>query len=934
MVNRLTFDLIPSQNPPQKVTLTDVDLTQNVLLTIRLNGEELPPETKFSVEAVDNAPPPQQLNTIPFIRFNRAGTYSYRVAVPWVNNTLLERTFTVEVLGRLIIAPTSVVLSASPITFTVEKIVEGDIRIPVPRSQQTWSRQGNPNAPLPVPDPSLPQATIRFLQPGTYSYLIVVPHESTLLQKIFTVTVAEIISEGPLPELEIGPTEVILDDTPVVFIVEKVLPGQRSPVPFSQQTWSSDGGPLPLPNPPSPEATIRFLRAGTYTYRVVVPHNSTTLQKEFTVLVKESVPPLPLVNPPTEVTLPNEASVPFLEQPAVQPSWRQISGPGQAVFGGQWEAGAVPTIRFPEAGVYVLEVTVGNNSQSFSIVVRPVPPNQPPKVNAGLDMIVNLPDAALLRGTVTDDGLPTPPGRVTVLWRHVGGGGQVVFSSPTRTETPAIFSDKGRYILTLTASDGAAEGNDEVIVMVNKTPVIQAIAPGVVVLPDTAIVSGHILDDGLGSPESGTIRSFWAKVSGPGSVTFAEVPSSTPQTSDIVTATFSEAGRYVLRYIVSSGCLTAVQDVTVVACLSPLVKAGSDQSIALNQPITLDGKVETEYWPSSRPLRVEWMKVEGPGQVTFEAQRPRTRATFSEIGIYTLHLTATDGITTASDEVIITVTAPTVIPRVAQDLVALYTFKEGRGATVQDVSGVGSPMPLQITDANCGRAVWLPSGGLMVEEQTNPPRGQVPKSPTIQTNGPATKVIQAVKATNQITVEVWYRPGSDRPIDESKNPIRILSIAARGQKAHENRNFTLQQGQWQIHQANFYHARLRTSNHETNSEDGLKTSATLQREPAAQQNGTTQQRWKLQHIVYTWNANGNGQLYVDGVLQTQKTFTPPKNGWVKNLAEWDDQYLLALSKDPDGTRPGRGEFQLVAIYNRALTAQEVAQNFQAGIPKT
>ncbi|MBD1910497.1 MULTISPECIES: LamG domain-containing protein [unclassified Leptolyngbya] len=935
MVNRLTFDLIPSQNPPPKIELPDVDLTQDVLLTIRLNGEEIPPENKLSIEPVGDAPVPQQINTNPFIRFQRAGTYSYKVSVPWVNDTRLERTFAVTILGRLIVSPTAVVLDGSYTAFTVEKIVEGNTRTLVPSSQQTWTRQGSPDAPLPFPDPSFPQTTIQFLKPGTYTYLIVVPHESTLLQKIVTVTVTDkVVPEGPPPTLEISPTEVFLDGSYATFTVEKVSERGRSLVPPSQQTWSSeDGGPLPFPGTSFPQTTIEFLQPGRYTYRVLVQHDPDPLQTEFAVLVKEEPPAPQLVTPPTEVTLPNEAQVPFLVQPTIQPTWRQVSGPGQAIFGGQWEAGAIPTIRFPVAGVYVFEVTVGIDSQIFSILVRPMPLNQPPQVNAGPDAIVNLPNAALLKGTVTDDGLPNPPGRVTVLWRHVGGGSQVVFSNPTLTETPAIFSDKGRYILTLTAHDGAAEGSDEMIVMVNKTPVIQAIAPGVVVLPNTATLSGHILDDGLGSPESGTIHSFWVKVSGPGSVTFTDVPSSTPQSSDIITATFSEPGRYVLRYIVSNGCLTAVQDVTVIACLSPLVRAGADQSIAFPLPVTLDGKVQTEDWPSSRPLQIQWAKVEGPGQATFESQRPRTRATFSEIGVYTLRLTATDGITTASDEVIVTVTATTAVTRVIQDLVVLYTFKEGRGSTVQDVSGVGSPMHLQITDTNCGRAVWLPSGGLAVEEQSNPPKGQVPKSPSIQTNGPATKVIRAVKATNQLTVEVWYRPRSDRPIYQTNNPIRILSIAARGQNAHENRNFTLQQGQWQTTQANFYHARLRSTNNTTNAEDGLKTATVIQPNPATQQNGNLLNRWKVNHIVYTWDANGNARLYIDGVPQARKSFVAPKGGWARSLADWNEHYPLALSKDPDGLRPGRGEFQLVAIYNRALTAQEVTQNFQAGIPQ-
>ena len=44
-----------------------------------------------------------------------------------------------------------------------------------------------------------------------------------------------------------------------------------------------------------------------------------------------------------------------------------------------------------------------------------------------VDQVV-LPGEAVLDGTVTDDGLPDPPGAVTVEWSQVSGLGPVTFA--------------------------------------------------------------------------------------------------------------------------------------------------------------------------------------------------------------------------------------------------------------------------------------------------------------------------------------------------------------------------------------------------------------------------------------------------------------------------------------------------------------------------
>jgi hypothetical protein len=80
-------------------------------------------------------------------------------------------------------------------------------------------------------------------------------------------------------------------------------------------------------------------------------------------------------------------------------------------------------------------------------------PNSPPTVTAGPDAKVMMPNTLSLAGTVSDDGLPTPPAAVTTNWSLVLGPGTVSFGSASAAATTATFSTAGTYVLRLTAND-------------------------------------------------------------------------------------------------------------------------------------------------------------------------------------------------------------------------------------------------------------------------------------------------------------------------------------------------------------------------------------------------------------------------------------------------------------------------------------------------
>ncbi len=61
--------------------------------------------------------------------------------------------------------------------------------------------------------------------------------------------------------------------------------------------------------------------------------------------------------------------------------------------------------------------------------------NQSPSVVAGSDQTITLPDSASLDGTVSDDGLPDPPGAITTTWSQVSGPDMAVFDDASAEDT-------------------------------------------------------------------------------------------------------------------------------------------------------------------------------------------------------------------------------------------------------------------------------------------------------------------------------------------------------------------------------------------------------------------------------------------------------------------------------------------------------------------
>ena len=253
----------------------------------------------------------------------------------------------------------------------------------------------------------------------------------------------------------------------------------------------------------------------------------------------------------------------------------------------------------------------------------------------------------------------------------------------------------------------------------NQAPVVNAGAGQTITLPATASLTGSATDDGLPNPPA-ALTTTWSKVSGPGTVNFANAAALS------TTATFSAAGNYVLRLTASDSVLTSSANVTITVSpasgvnQAPQVNAGANQSITLPATANLSGSATDDGLPNPpATLTTTWSKVSGPGTVAFgNAAMLSTSATFDTAGSYVLRLSVSDGALTTTADVTITVndTAPSglqVAPIADQTIALGARFQQLVQATAPNINEVLTfALPTAPTGAALSPAPlidWLPT---------------------------------------------------------------------------------------------------------------------------------------------------------------------------------------------------------------------------------
>lgn len=218
--------------------------------------------------------------------------------------------------------------------------------------------------------------------------------------------------------------------------------------------------------------------------------------------------------------------------------------------------------------------------------------------------------------------------------------------------------------------------------------------------------------------------------------------------------------------------------------------------------------------------------------------------------------------------------------RVERRPVVLYDFRSGGGQEVPDVSGVGPALDLQIVGSEVR---WLDEQGLHLD-------GGAARS-----EGPATKVVEASERTGELTLEAWVRSAD---LAQS-GPTRIATISEGTER-----------GQVNVHlgeEGDALSVRLRATCGDFNWWE-VPEAFTSQPAPV--------------HVAVTF-VDGVQRTYVEGQLVESVRLEG-------GLGNWDPGYPLVVGNEVTMDRPFRGDVLLVAIYDDALSAADIARNVAAG----
>ncbi|VAW78308.1 FIG00702062: hypothetical protein [hydrothermal vent metagenome] len=231
--------------------------------------------------------------------------------------------------------------------------------------------------------------------------------------------------------------------------------------------------------------------------------------------------------------------------------------------------------------------------------------------------------------------------------------------------------------------------------------------------------------------------------------------------------------------------------------------------------------------------------------------------------------------------------------RYETNIIALYEFKTGTGSIALDSSGVAPDLNLTLSPydpSGASGVSWV--GGWGINIANGKAQGSTTNSK---------KLRDKIAVSGEYSVEAWVAPANVT----QEGPARIISYSA-GTTA---RNFTLGQTQYN------YDFMQRSSTTDGNGEPMLSTDDNDEDLQAT-----------LQHVVATFDPLNGRRIYVNGVFTDDLDPAP-----AGNLNDWDDTFAFVLGNEVSGDRQWQGTIRLVAIHDRALTQEQIQQNFDAGV---
>ncbi|MEO0513828.1 MAG: kelch repeat-containing protein [Planctomycetota bacterium] len=380
-----------------------------------------------------------------------------------------------------------------------------------------------------------------------------------------------------------------------------------------------------------------------------------------------------------------------------------------------WQTVLVPNLSLT-TGTQVLRIAFDANGSSGFVgnfnwltFTELASSNIAPIVEAGENAAVFAGNTLNLAGVVTDDGLPA--NTVTSAWTIESAPAAAVatFGNAASPTTTVSFDTVGTYVLRLTASDGALTSFDELTVTVGEAQVVDIILEAG--LSDDVTVNGnwawskfdpnffgdnyrHDRNNGKGSksvdfmptiPVEGDYEVFVWYNSTAGRATNVPYTVTHANGSELITINQRQNGGQwvslgVYNLLADSGHGLTVSNTgtngTVIADAArfelvapnaslntpPAVNAGADATAFINTDFDLTGLVTDDGKPGVG-VTTQWTVIAGPASsvVAFgDDTAASTSVSFDTVGTYTLRITADDSELTGFDDIVLTVTDPSV----------------------------------------------------------------------------------------------------------------------------------------------------------------------------------------------------------------------------------------------------------------------------------
>lgn len=337
-------------------------------------------------------------------------------------------------------------------------------------------------------------------------------------------------------------------------------------------------------------------------------------------------------------------------------SWRVASGPAGGEFGDAMSA--VTSFSADAEGEYLVELTVSDGVyESTDTLLVTYRLNLPPVV----DTTGSATTAILGRGAV---GLTAAQSsdpnndEVSFHWDVISApeGAQWQLGLQDNVTTSLSADTLGEYEVQVVASDGTLMASDIVTVtfVANQTPTADTSlsVPSGVAGRHAATLDGRASTD----PEGDNLSYLWQVVSGP-DLTAVSLGSST---ASVTSFNSNVAGIYEVRLTVDDGLDTdsTILEVTIAENQSPVADASRTETyIRFGEgSVLLDGTASSD--PDDTYLQYNWRVVASSNDSVPVISYSRSGQAYlqpSEPGIYAVELAVSDGVSSDTDYVLITV---------------------------------------------------------------------------------------------------------------------------------------------------------------------------------------------------------------------------------------------------------------------------------------